>query len=295
LSIDSLETDDLRKIVHSCASTRSIDISYSGIIDGSLAFLLEQLSAMSDAELISVRVLTIDSPGGDVESALRAGQAMANKSWRVDVPLDAQCYSACVLILAAGRNRNVLGSVGIHRMFPMRSKAETRGDLAKELQAGSDRVKTFLAEQGVNPSLVDEMMTIPSNDVRELSWLEQDRYGLGRLNVAQIDLDRTKLMRKCGEGFLRRLDAYVAAYGAICANGSITRSREADKRCRNALRARYGFPDAACPNDGPFSPEDSGDTAYIPMTATGEVDWDALGREVGLPPPRARISTLQSP
>jgi hypothetical protein len=72
---------------------------------------------------IDERILDIDSSGGQVEDAIRAGDAMADSGWTIWVRQGAVCHSACVLLLAGGDDRVIAGAVGIHRIIRIQSDA----------------------------------------------------------------------------------------------------------------------------------------------------------------------------
>jgi hypothetical protein len=60
-------------------------------------------------------VLFPDSRGGSVSAAMAIGDAVRKTDLTVIVGPDDECSSACVLILAAGVQRRVVGRIGIHR------------------------------------------------------------------------------------------------------------------------------------------------------------------------------------
>jgi hypothetical protein len=59
----------------------------------------------------------LDSPGGDVDSAIEIGRLLRERSADADVHHDMACVSACVLMLVAGKAREIEGKVGIHRPY----------------------------------------------------------------------------------------------------------------------------------------------------------------------------------
>jgi hypothetical protein len=67
----------------------------------------------------------------------------------------------------------------------------------------------------------------------------------------QDDLERIKQMRKCGDAFVRRKDAFLVAFDQECKReGS---ELEAVNSCGQALKQRFGFPDETCPDESPLS------------------------------------------
>lgn len=255
-----------------CIHPLGMVISYSGEIDRSLLTLIRNMADDADSYdearatvcrnnrgedgfCSDVRpkaiALFIDSPGGDAEAALEISEIISNRPWQIFVRREERCYSACVFLLAAARERVVLGEVGIHRIYPSGSVAATTGELARDLDAIVTRAKALLQRNGVNPSLVDDMMSVPSSDVRILTWEEQDAYGLGHDNAAQVDLERLGLERRCGTEFVQRLQQ-AQAHARRCETSFWWRGAYREfATCVNTANRQLGFPDATCPNDGP--------------------------------------------
>src|SRR3546814_7231741 len=93
---------------------------------------------MADRMDIHTRILDIDSTGGRVEDAMPAGDAIAGSRWTIRVRADSICHSACVLVLAAGDDREVAGKVGIPRMVRVGSQTTTRAELSQELRRSEE-------------------------------------------------------------------------------------------------------------------------------------------------------------
>src|SRR3546814_9568414 len=110
----------------------SVRLRYEGKISGDFTALVQRVAAMADRMDIHTRILDIDSTGGRVEDAMPAGDAIAGSRWTIRVRADSIYHSACVLVLAAGDDREVAGKVGIHRMVRVGSQATTRAELSQE-------------------------------------------------------------------------------------------------------------------------------------------------------------------
>lgn len=85
------------------------------------------------------------------------------------------CNSACALIVFASRAHFGEGQLGLHRPS---YRAEYFAGLSFEEARGKTRdlaatVRSYLKEMGVPSDLVDQMMTVPSNDV---FYLNMDDY-----------------------------------------------------------------------------------------------------------------------
>jgi len=230
-----------------CQESGAIRLGYRGKIAADFTELVERVGAMADRMGIRTRVLDLDSSGGRVEDAMKAGDIIAESHWTLRVGESAICHSACVLVLAAGDDRAIAGKVGIHRMVRIGSKASSRSELSEELQQVYQRMKAYLERNGASVAVADLMMTVPNRSLRLLGEDELKEYGLDGTNAAQDDLERIVLSRKCGEDFVKRKDEYARAYEAECA----VKKTETAVACAAALDERYGFPDPKCPADGP--------------------------------------------
>src|SRR3546814_13280858 len=109
-----------------------------------------------------------------------AGDAIAGSRWTIRVRADSICHSACVLVLAAGDDRDVVGKVGIHRMVRVGSQATTRAELSQELREVSGEIKEYLERTGASAAVPDLMMTVPTRSLRILDNRERREYVLFR-------------------------------------------------------------------------------------------------------------------
>jgi len=297
-SLEAFDQAAVTAALGECAERGVVRLRYSGKINAAFASLMQRVTEVADTLDIGKRVLDIDSSGGMVEDAIRAGDRIAESRWTVWVREDAVCHSACVFILAAGDMRMVSGRIGIHRIIRMSSTASTRLELNRELRVVYDRVRDYLERNGAATAVADLMMAVPNRNLRLLTGDELALYGLDGINPAQDDLDRLRLMRQCGEDFVSRRDAFVRAFDTSCkpANADL----ETLNACGLDLRKDYGFPDATCPTESPLSefdallvadkPEHMGRRALTPVQegeqggqarreeperddASGDADW----------------------
>ena len=265
-----------------CAERGVLRLRYVGKINGDFAAMMQRTTRIADELGIGKRILDIDSSGGMVEDAIRAGDRIAESRWTVWVREGAVCHSACVFILGAGDVRMISGRVGIHRIIRMSSTATTRVELNRELRAVYDRVRDYLERNGAATAVADMMMAVPNRNLRLLTSEELSLYGLDGINPAQDDLDRLRLMRKCGEDFVARRDAFVRAFDARCKAPDA--ELDALNTCGLDLRKTFGFPDATCPTESPLSEFDTQVASGVADPADG-VDVPAQAEEAP-PPPR---------
>ncbi|MGH8030986.1 MAG: hypothetical protein ACREO8_01115, partial [Luteimonas sp.] len=233
-----------------CRQSGGVRLRYAGKIGGEFTELMQRVSAMADRMGIAHRVLDIDSSGGRLEDAMRAGDAIAESRWAIDVRDGAICHSACSLVLAAGDDRRIDGLVGIHRMIRIGSLATSRAEVSQELREVYGKMKDYLERNGASVAVADLMMTVPNRSLRLLSAEELQAYGLSGTNAVQDDLDRIRLTRQCGDEFVKRKDAFARAFDAQCASRD---GAEAKRSCDLELRARLEFPEDSCRSDRPLA------------------------------------------
>lgn len=246
-----LERAQIEQALRPCAERGLLRVRYSGKINAGFSELMWRLAVVADALAIHKRILDLDSSGGQVESAIVAGDSIGESNWTIWVRESSVCHSACVFVLAAGDNRLVSGKVGIHRMMRISSKATSRAELNRELYEVYDNVKDYLQRNGVAVGVADLMMTVPNRSLRLLSGDELRQFGLDGTNAVQDDLERIRQMRACGDDFVRRKDAFLVAFEQQCRHEGA--GLEAVNACGQALKERFGFPDAVCPEESPLS------------------------------------------
>ena len=251
LPLENLEYFSVLDAMDACREGQLVRLRYQGKIDAGFADLVERVAAMATRMGIDRRILDIDSPGGQVEDGIRAGDAIGASHWTLWVREGSVCHSACVLILAAADNRLISGSVGIHRMIRMSSTATTREALNRELQAVHGQLTDYLQRNGAAVAIADLMMTVPSRDLRLLTEGELKAYGLDGVNAVQEDLERIRLLRKCGEAFVRRKEGFTREFDAKCTRPG--QQVGAMNACGRKLRAQFGFPDAHCADENPMA------------------------------------------
>ncbi|CAG2092167.1 hypothetical protein XCY_002618 [Xanthomonas euroxanthea] len=263
--LPALDRASVEAALAPCRDTGLLRVRYAGKINAGFAALVWRLATVAGQLQLPHRILDLDSSGGQVEAAIRAGDVIGESNWTIWVREGSICHSACVFVLAAGDNRLVAGKVGIHRMMRISSKATSRAELNRELREVYGNVKDYLERNGVAVAVADLMMTVPNRSLRLLTMDELREYGLDGTNAVQDDLERIRQMRKCGDAFVRRKDAFLVAFDHKCKGEGA--DLEAVNACGLALKQRFGFPDAACPEESPLAETDA---AALPATAAPE-------------------------
>jgi len=110
------------------------------------------------------------SDGGSVDAAIELGRVIRKYGIRVIVPFESNCFSSCVLALAAGADRDAYGRVGIHRpYFGDLSNQASVEEIRKRQDKMRINIRSYLAEMDVSPTLFDLMLSIPPEKIRILN------------------------------------------------------------------------------------------------------------------------------
>lgn len=152
----------------------------------------------------------LHSPGGDVRAAIRMGHILRAVNAVVFVGLNAECSSACVLILAAGAKRDVFSGarVGLHcpyfgdKEFAGLSPAQARDSYAV-LEQG---VRNYLKAMAMPDALFERMRAIPSRKILYLNVKDLGTLGLVGTDPATEELERAKEKQHLGEDLSKYLD-----------------------------------------------------------------------------------------
>ena len=264
--LPGLERGQVEQALADCAERGLVRVRYQGKINAAFVEVMWRISHVADAMEIGRRVLDLDSSGGQVEAAIRAGDQIGGAGWTIWVREGSVCHSACVFVLAAGDNRLLAGKVGIHRMMRISSKANSRAELNAELQQVYGNVRDYLQRNGVAVGVADLMMTVPNRSLRLLTGEELRQFGLDGTNAVQDDLERIVQMRKCGQEFVRRKDAFLMAFDQRCKVAG--NDLETLTSCGQALKVRFGFPDQVCPEESPLAEIDA--TSLLPLLPLSE-------------------------
>ncbi len=245
--LPALDRASVEAALAPCRETGLVRVRDAGKINAGFAALVWRLASVAEQWKLPHRILYLDSSAGQVEAAIRAGDTIGESKWTIWVREGSICHSACVFVLAAGDNRLVAGKVGIHRMMRISSKATSRAELNRQLREVYGNAKDYLERNGVAVAVADLMMTAPNRSLRLLTVEELREYGLDGTNAVQDDLERIRQMRTCGDAFVRHKDAFWVAFDRKCKGEGA--DLDAVNACGLALKQRFGFPDATCPEE----------------------------------------------
>ncbi|WP_150588276.1 ATP-dependent Clp protease proteolytic subunit [Pandoraea eparura] len=162
------------------------------------------------------KFLVINSPGGEVDAAMRIGTLVRSYRMAVAVPAKAKCMSSCVYIVAGGLVRWLYGDVGIHRPYFATAPSESFDAAMKKVVAES---KTYFSRMNVSEQLADAMFSTPPDDVHVLSDRELKNYWLGREDMAyaeDVEIANATRLKLSRQEYMRRQKLATAESNSKC-------------------------------------------------------------------------------
>jgi hypothetical protein len=123
----------------------------TGPIDDGLAAAVQK--ALADNS--TIRIVELDSPGGDVGEAMRVAERV--RLTRLSTGVSRRCSSACTLIFAAGMERILLpsGKLGFHGCR----------DLLEYFYCWNSKEEDLLVDYGVDRAFVHKALEVPSQKI----------------------------------------------------------------------------------------------------------------------------------
>jgi ATP-dependent protease ClpP protease subunit len=142
-------------------------------------------------EKLTVRV---NSNGGSVEESLKIGRYIRSKQFNTEILAKEQCLSSCVFIYVGGvRRSNWLnyGKIGIHRPYFYDLNENVSVDEIKKIRKKRIKELTeYFEEMDIPFSLIDEMISIPPNEMKILTEAEVKKF---RLNDADANYEEKEI------------------------------------------------------------------------------------------------------
>lgn len=116
--------------------------------------------------------LVLNSPGGNVATALQIGAFTSESGFVTYVPERAVCASACSLVFFSGRQRIAIGELGVHQMSSSSSSA------LAGVQYLIAEVLTAFARQNVDDRVIQRMLRTAPTDMYYFNEAEKDELGI---------------------------------------------------------------------------------------------------------------------
>lgn len=129
--------------------------------------------------------LQLNSRGGSLEEAMEIGRWVRENKISTSMPTNAECFSSCVYILAAGVAKQVFyemwgNKVGIHRPYLTRIPKESVQVAMRKALADS---RAYFAEMNIPEQLADKMFSISPDNVEILTDDQLTLYRLTGLDI----------------------------------------------------------------------------------------------------------------
>jgi hypothetical protein len=191
-------------------STTCASIQLRGEIRAGDTRSLAALIAKNDIGCIGEDIqpaIAFDSPGGDLDEALRIGRLIRSKGLGAMVNRDAQCVSACNIAFLGGVSRSVDGVFGIHRPYALELSAGESDALSK-YDAITRILYAYAREMRVSPELFERMTKVSPQDVKFLNHQEMASLGVTGIDAVWEDLHMSRGAKSLGiskQEYIRRL------------------------------------------------------------------------------------------
>lgn len=143
-----------------------------------------KFTALDDPQVLArevtasgAKVVTFDSPGGNIVSAMAFGRMIRSLGLSTFQLRAAECASACTLTFVGGVTRQAEpGAIGVHQSsFSSDTNLDSR-QAVTVVQSMTADIMTYLIEMGVDPKLLQLSLSVPSDDMRYLTASEMRSY-----------------------------------------------------------------------------------------------------------------------
>jgi len=165
--------------------------------------------------------VSLNSNGGNIIAAIEVGYLLRD-GWSMPtstrVQPDQSCLSACVFLLAAGNEKEPVGNVGIHR--PRFTNFETENLSANSLEKHYDNlyilIKNYLEYLNIHPDFLDDLWSIPSQDIKILTFDDLKKYRLLGKDLVLGEMEDLEIIERCGEKAPQLRDDFFNQYREEC-------------------------------------------------------------------------------
>lgn len=155
----------------------------------------------------------LDSPGGDVASAIAMGRMLRAVGADVWIAKNSECSSACVLIFAGGVTRMAVAPfrLGLHRPHfdPTEFSGLSHQAAQTAYNALGTAVRQYLREMGISDRTYEMMLRVSSTDISYIDAETAEELGLIGEDPAYQEWQRARESGKPGQEFLKRLERHA--------------------------------------------------------------------------------------
>lgn len=176
--------------------------------------------------LPKVNTIVLDSPGGDVYSALSMAGVINDKSLVTYVPLDGVCASACSFMFLAGANRFASGQLGVHQFAVKDDRKEDRSKSIAQAQFTMSDLYSVLASFDVPDFVIVKMFATPHSEMYYFTDRELDKISKGQEHPLNVSIENLLALRKT---WVNELLAYVKSQENKNNQAAVDHAGEEDK------------------------------------------------------------------
>ena len=160
----------------------------------------------------------LDSPGGNVSSAIEMGNILRESLAHTVVDGGASCSSACILLLAGGVMRDVFfdGKLGLHRpRFEYEEYANLSSKDAKQAYDKLvDKCVEYMKNMGVSDNIFSDMLKTPSQDIKFVSRDYAEENNLIGVDPGWEEWSRAKQIKNEGNSNVNAFDELLTCYNS---------------------------------------------------------------------------------
>jgi hypothetical protein len=135
----------------------------------------------------SARMVTFDSPGGNLSKAMELGRLILQLGLSTAQIRFTECASACAFAFLGGVTRLAEpGSIGVHKASFGDDAGSDVGGAVRSIQDMTAIEIAYLEEMGVDPGLLELALSYDADDIRYLSGSEMAHY---HVTTSSLDAD----------------------------------------------------------------------------------------------------------
>jgi hypothetical protein len=214
-------------LIVGAATPATADLRFSIRHAGDTPYLLvtgefeygDSLTVFSDlVRLHRPQFVTFNSPGGSITKAIELGRLIRESDLATLQIRELACVSACAYAFFGGTERDAVpGSIGMHQMSIGQDAPAGRDESVRSLQQMLALLILYMRGMGVDPSLLELILSVDPDDIRYLSGAEMIRYSV--VTTGKVAMQRQPPAHGAEEESLRQpIDSFeipVARSGKI--------------------------------------------------------------------------------
>ena len=147
------------------------------VLTGTFEFTDDEASIVNAARAFDPNYVIFNSPGGNIDAAMRFGRKIRALGLRTLQIRSLECASACALAFMGGVERLAeASSIGVHQSsFPV-GMGGTSNQAISDVQTSTANIISYLSEMGIDPKLLQLSLSIDSTDIRYLTAAEMREF-----------------------------------------------------------------------------------------------------------------------